>query len=377
MCPDVKCALFCALLLASVAALRADLLVYVDSVGCDENVPVESGIGQSFRLASVSALDKIDILLYNLGSNFSRFSVELRESEGPGGSKLGTSAPAKAVGPSSSSLKQGWYSFSFSEPITLLADRAYTLKLKVPDTILSAGFASCANSYAGGLLYNPPDRPVPNRDLVFRGYGKPLLLAHWPFDKHLNDVSPYSRGPAVVKGSTVSLVKDYISVRAPGYLDLPRLDFRFISFTVTFSLRVPSGTPGRQFMFADWSHGDWQFLAELENSRLGVVLRRNVPQDITLVNLYSTSPIPYDQWFDVAWVFDKPSRTLALYFDGEKVGDCLVEPRVWDLSLKYSPGAYYQSDARAEEATHLNADVRNLRLYATSDLSITRLVQTS
>src|ERR1700722_19186267 len=221
--------------------------------------------------------------------------------------------------------------------------------------------------------------------LAAMGFNTQTQLAHWSFDGTLDDISAKQLGPAVIVGGNVALAFDndfsgeldegYIKIRNPGFVNVPHVNIRTASFTIAFSLRLPSASTGTQYLLCDWSSGQWQFMNSIgPYGTLSSTLRRNMQTDGSnpeqdLVTVTTAKPVPVGAWFDVALAYDVPSRTYTVYIDQLKSAASVVRSSVTDLTLHTSSTKYYQFGNKADSgnAGQLNADLRNLRLFASSD----------
>ncbi|KAF4621089.1 hypothetical protein D9613_001172 [Agrocybe pediades] len=209
-------------------------------------------------------------------------------------------------------------------------------------------------------------------------------LVHWSFNGTLDDISSNQRGPAIIVGSNVKLAfetspitgqeEGYISIRNPGFLNLPRVDVRAISFTSSFSLRLHSQPTTRQVLISNWSRGNWQYINFIEPSGLITsTLRRNMDTngsnpDQDLVHITSSQPVPIGTWFNVSLSYNAPTRTYSIYLNGKLSGSSVIRPAVTDTTLHTSSAQYAQFGNKADDnpdqpVGQLNADLRNLRCF--------------
>jgi hypothetical protein len=209
-------------------------------------------------------------------------------------------------------------------------------------------------------------------------------LAHWSFNGTLDDISAKRLGPAVIVGGNVALAFDnafsgeldegYITIRNPGYVNVPHVNISSTSFTIAFSLRLPTASTTRQILLSDWTAPQWQFITTIDAAgTLSSTLRRNIQTagsdpEQDLVSVTTAKPVPVGAWFDVALAFDVPTRTYTVYIDQRKSAASVVRSSVSDLTLHASTTKYYQFGNKADDGNfgELNADLRNLRLFASS-----------
>ncbi|KDR71434.1 hypothetical protein GALMADRAFT_213760 [Galerina marginata CBS 339.88] len=207
-------------------------------------------------------------------------------------------------------------------------------------------------------------------------------IAHWSFHGTLDDISVNQVGPAVVVGSNVGLAfedttrtqleKGYIKIRNPGYLNVPNLNIQAESFTFAFSLRLPTVSTTRQILLSNWSAGQWQFITVVDAAgTLSGTLRRDMQTngsnpDQDLVAVTTAKPVPVGSWFDVAFSYDAPTRTFAVYVDQQKSAFSVVRSSVTDLTLHTSTVKYVQFGNKADDGAsvgNLNADLSDLRFF--------------
>lgn len=358
-------------------SVQADLVIDVDITGCQTGMPITQGVAQTFKVSSLYELQKVEIWIQPELEYTTSYNVEIWTNATL--LSLGSS-DTLSLASSTAGTASTWYAFFFpAGPVVLKPEHAYWLKL-VRLSQYSGGFSYCNDVYSDGSLFVSMTDPFPLNDMSFRLYAAPLQLAHWTFNGDFDDASPAKLAAAVPMGSNVALLGDYVSIRLPGYLNLPSVDIQNTSFTVAFNMRVPTSmTAGKSYLYADWSPGQWQFLSQIDAAHtISVQLRRNIETnganpEQDLVAVTSSIPVPLGEWFDVAWAFDRPARTLTLYFNQQSVGSATVRCSVLDLSLKTSNSTYYQFGRKGDEATHLDADLRHLRVYATPDVNLTSL----
>ncbi|KAF8155582.1 hypothetical protein B0H34DRAFT_675754 [Crassisporium funariophilum] len=207
-------------------------------------------------------------------------------------------------------------------------------------------------------------------------------IAHWSFHGTLDDVSVNQVGPAVIVGSNVGLAfenktltqleKGYIKIRNPGYINVPNVNIQAESFTFAFSLRLATASTARQILLSNWSSGQWQFITAVDAAgTLSGTLRRDMDTngsnpDQDLVAVTTASKVPVGSWFDVAFSYDAPTRTFAVYIDQVKSAASVVRSSVTVLTLHTSTVPYVQFGNKADDgpsAGNLNADLRDLRFF--------------
>jgi hypothetical protein len=160
-------------------ASAADLLINVDTAGCQTNVAINGAIGQSFKTGAQSSLDTIDVWIRPNLYYYTSYRVDLYDGEG-GGTFLGSSSQF-TLGCQQTNAGCGtaavadWRTFSFAgQNITLQPNRAYTFKL-VRLSQYSGAFAQCGNVYPDGIEYWLGYSADSFRDVAFRllGYAIP------------------------------------------------------------------------------------------------------------------------------------------------------------------------------------------------------------
>jgi hypothetical protein len=156
-----------ALLLAG--RTEAAVLINVDRTGC-EIVGINEAIAQSFRVATPSSLDKIEMWITPDLGQINRYAMLLRDS----GSLIATS-PWVSVAPVSSGGVEAWRTFSFQGlGVALQANHDYTFTL-LRLSAQSGGFAMCDDVYPNGILYRLGSDAFPGHDVSFRLSGTELV----------------------------------------------------------------------------------------------------------------------------------------------------------------------------------------------------------
>jgi hypothetical protein len=150
----------------------SNLLINVDTTGCNTNVAINNAIGQSFQVSSPTTLDHFGIWIKPELYYTTSYNVELYDGEGTGGAKLATSSTV-IVSSQTSGAPSTWYDFAFTAPgISLQANHAYTLKL-VSLYQYSGAFSHCGNVYPSGIEYwLGYSTAFSGNDMSFRLYGQ-------------------------------------------------------------------------------------------------------------------------------------------------------------------------------------------------------------
>ncbi|KFA89210.1 hypothetical protein [Archangium violaceum] len=161
------------LLLADQA--RAELLINVDTAGCNTNVAINNAIGQSFRVNAATDLQAIEVWLKPELYYTTSYGLEVYDGEGTGGTRLATSSTTLTLGSQTGGTPSGWYGFSFAGlGLNLQPNHAYTFRL-VRLSTYSGAFSMCGNVYANGIQYwlgYYADTPY---DMSFRLHGSQAL----------------------------------------------------------------------------------------------------------------------------------------------------------------------------------------------------------
>ncbi len=169
-------ALAAALIAAPGHARAAGQVTGLDVAGCSSNVAINNAIGQSFRVPSAIALDRIELYLKpNLYYDTS-YNIELFDGEGPVGAPIATSAVVN-LGALDDGVPIAWRGFSFGFSVELAPNHTYTLRLNRLSQY-SGGFGRCTNAYANGKLYWLGSYPQSHEDMAFRVYGEQNLLVN-------------------------------------------------------------------------------------------------------------------------------------------------------------------------------------------------------
>ncbi|KAF5319691.1 hypothetical protein D9619_008881 [Psilocybe cf. subviscida] len=202
------------------------------------------------------------------------------------------------------------------------------------------------------------------------------LLGYWPFVGTYYDVSPNSRGPALYKGTNVSLGFEnnvgFVQIRKPGFLNVPAVDLRTISFAIEFTLRVASVPQARQILLSNWQSTQWQYLMTLDTAgKMSLTLRRNMDtngSDPTqdLVSVTTAATVPVGKFFNVAYVYDSTRRKLSVFINGVLSASSVVRQEVTDLTLHTSTQEYVQLGNKGDDSPttgNLDADLSQLRFY--------------
>ncbi|WP_224245995.1 hypothetical protein [Hyalangium gracile] len=148
-------------------------LISVETAGCNTNVAINNAIGQSFRVAKVTRLQKIEFWIKPELYYTTSYAMELYDGEGTGGTKLATSPTTVTLGSQTAGVPSAFQGFSFAG-VTLQPDHAYTFKL-VRLSQYSGAFSKCGNVYPHGIQYwlgSYSDTPY---DASFKLYGSETL----------------------------------------------------------------------------------------------------------------------------------------------------------------------------------------------------------
>jgi hypothetical protein len=148
----------------------SNLLINVDTAGCQTNMAINNAIGQSFQVSSPTTLDHFGIWIKPELYYVTSYNVELYDGEGTGGAKLATSNTV-TMSSQTSGAPSTWYDFAFAQGVSLQANHAYTLKL-VRLSQYSGAFSECGNVYPGGIEYWLGYWTEPGHDMSFRLYGQ-------------------------------------------------------------------------------------------------------------------------------------------------------------------------------------------------------------
>ncbi len=148
-------------------------LIAVGKNGCTNYVAINNAIGQSFRVNSTTALEKIKVWIEPLDRKTS-YKMELYDGEGTAGLHLADSPDLLELG-NEQGQDATWHAFSFGGR-SLEADHPYTFKL-VRTSEYSGAFASCPQApYSGGSWYYLGIHRDPSEDMAFELYGRPMTV---------------------------------------------------------------------------------------------------------------------------------------------------------------------------------------------------------
>ncbi|KAF5315013.1 hypothetical protein D9619_007108 [Psilocybe cf. subviscida] len=204
----------------------------------------------------------------------------------------------------------------------------------------------------------------------FQGVLSSTLLGYWPFVGTYYDLSPNARGPALVNGANVALSPlGYVEIRQPGFLSIPAVDIRTISFAITFTLRLPSAPTSRQILLSNWKTNEWQYLMTVDAAgTMTFLLRRNIntngsnpTQD--LVSVTTAATVPIGTFFNVIYTYNTSQRTLSVYINGILSASAVVPSQFTDLTLHNATQTYVQFGSKADDTPvtgKLNADLSQL-----------------
>ncbi|NVJ17990.1 discoidin domain-containing protein [Myxococcus sp. AM010] len=149
----------------------SELLISVDTAGCNTNVAINNAIGQSFRVNGATDLDKIEVWIKPELYYTTSYAMEVYDGEGTGGAKLATSPTTVTLGSLTAGVPAAFRGFSFThQGVTLQPDRAYTFRL-VRMSQYSGAFSKCDDVYPGGWQYWLGYSPDRFNDVSFRLYG--------------------------------------------------------------------------------------------------------------------------------------------------------------------------------------------------------------
>ena len=136
--------------------------------------PIDWAIGQSFRVNSTTALEKIKMWIHSLDQTTS-YRMKLFDGEGTAGLLIADSPNSMELETADQGQAVSWHAFSWHAfsfgGFSLKADHPYTFKLVA--SVHSGRYANCPDTYPNGALYDLGETRELDRDVAFDLYGRP------------------------------------------------------------------------------------------------------------------------------------------------------------------------------------------------------------
>jgi len=146
---------------------RCDPVIALDRAACSMDSPIDTAMGQSFRVAWPAEVATIDLWIKPHNEVESSYLLELYEGQGPAGPLLATSSPV-ALGSLNGGTPSGWYAFDFGgRHVVLVPNRSYTLSL-VRLSQYSGFVGACGDVLPDGAAYGLDEPWEPGADIGFR-----------------------------------------------------------------------------------------------------------------------------------------------------------------------------------------------------------------